>query len=608
MANGNEIDKPRSSPSDLFLRDVQVPSKAGEKLYDLQTEYEKTRKNKAIWLWLAVSGFVIATVAAAVAVTFYLENRARESEVDIADFQTLELRELLDNVASQEQELESAREELETLREDLELRIQRVQDRRDQQIEVARAEYEDDQQALEERIAEIRQQAQQDIQAIRSELEPQIRAQEETVQSLQQQMAQYDEDVVEQVQEQEQQFNNELRLARLRMQERVNELQSRMENMRQEYEARIADLRQSQEELESALNENRQDAVSELRARFNPTFESGPAARVLQELQQQQEAEQEAGQEGQPEDGQEQEGGGQADGDGGADGQEGDQAADDAQGDQAEQTDDGGAQDGDGGSQQGAEQQQVDFAERDPVQALRQSAALSEEQASRLSGRIDSAGILLRRLQEIPYENSVPPALAGIERLVTATVSEMASIHDDRVSQLQNEVSMQQEQISQQESRMNELQNEIGQLQNRIGEINTQLENANAEIEQLNEQQSRLQSFRYAVMSFLKQSRENGYIIDARDPNNVMVLLQEMRLVNDGTLAYVFREDDQYIGRIELSVGPGNTVRGKMIETVNDATPRPFDMVLMELTTRARESAVNGGSSGGSGQEGSDAE
>jgi hypothetical protein len=94
------------------------------------------------------------------------------------------------------------------------------------------------------------------------------------------------------------------------------------------------------------------------------------------------------------------------------------------------------------------------------------------------------------------------------------------------------------------------------------------------------------------VRARLEQRRENGFIIDARNPEQVRVQLSDLHGASDGTEAFVFRNDDQYVGKIRLSVEDDTFVTATVLETVEERSIRPFDMVLMELTTNAQQTAV----------------
>jgi hypothetical protein len=77
-------------------------------------------------------------------------------------------------------------------------------------------------------------------------------------------------------------------------------------------------------------------------------------------------------------------------------------------------------------------------------------------------------------------------------------------------------------------------------------------------------------------------NRENGYILDPRDTSNIQVYMDRIRQVQDGTIGYVFREDDEFIGTIEFN-RDGEVVTAGLVELVDDRSLQPFDKVLIQV-------------------------
>ena len=99
--------------------------------------------------------------------------------------------------------------------------------------------------------------------------------------------------------------------------------------------------------------------------------------------------------------------------------------------------------------------------------------------------------------------------------------------------------------------------------------------------ESLSAHQERIARHLYAIEHLVKQSRENGYIIDARNRSLVTVYMDRVRPIAEGTEGLVFRMDDEYIGKVHLFLREGE-LYGSVIEQVSPDNPmQPFDKILI---------------------------
>ena len=91
-----------------------------------------------------------------------------------------------------------------------------------------------------------------------------------------------------------------------------------------------------------------------------------------------------------------------------------------------------------------------------------------------------------------------------------------------------------------------------------------------------------LESYTQALEYFLKMSRENGFIIDPRDPEKIVVFMDKIRIIPDGTLGLVFRRDDEYIGRVRFRDQQDRLVASlvDLVDTGNQM--KPFDIILVQ--------------------------
>lgn len=148
---------------------------------------------------------------------------------------------------------------------------------------------------------------------------------------------------------------------------------------------------------------------------------------------------------------------------------------------------------------------------------------------------------LLERLQETPYINSVPEALERISFFGNATYNSYEDL---------------------------------------IRGLIASVEYKNAVIYQKDVQ---LERYRYAMSSLIKDTRENGYILDPRDVNNIHVFLDGTIRISDGDSAYVFRTDEEMIAEIQFFLQNG-IVLARLTEQVSeDKTMKPYDKILIQI-------------------------
>lgn len=164
-----------------------------------------------------------------------------------------------------------------------------------------------------------------------------------------------------------------------------------------------------------------------------------------------------------------------------------------------------------------------------------------------LRTRLAEYQALIGALKKVPYLNSIPPALGQLEARNLALVRDLEGIWGG----LADVVADQAATIAQQASAMEK-------------------------------QDSRIGEFTHALDSLVKLNRENGYILDARDPAGIVVYVDRAREIAPGTLGYVFRRDDQMIAVVRF-VEVGDTERVSLVRLAGEEPIQPFDKVLIQV-------------------------
>ena len=84
-----------------------------------------------------------------------------------------------------------------------------------------------------------------------------------------------------------------------------------------------------------------------------------------------------------------------------------------------------------------------------------------------------------------------------------------------------------------------------------------------------------------AFQSYLQQVRENGIVLDARDVNRIAVAVDPSHPIKDGDRGLVFRAADEYVGTVVFSVTSG-AITAKQLEVAPDKKIGPFDRFMIK--------------------------
>ena len=158
---------------------------------------------------------------------------------------------------------------------------------------------------------------------------------------------------------------------------------------------------------------------------------------------------------------------------------------------------------------------------------------ISENEFKDLRNKIATYNLLLSRIQKVPYTNSISPAIRSMSALTKTIIQTYEDIWV------------------------------------KMGET-------------LERQASLINNYDYAMSYYIQQGRTAGYVLDARDPKQIMVYMGRIYSVKSGDTAIIFRNDDEYIGKIRLTT-MGDRVVGEVIEKADDETVQPLDKILIKI-------------------------
>ncbi len=164
---------------------------------------------------------------------------------------------------------------------------------------------------------------------------------------------------------------------------------------------------------------------------------------------------------------------------------------------------------------------------------LKSEGVLNRDDFKRLRTMINEQTKLIKRLNKIHYKNSVAPALKHILYLNNSIINNYENLWHNLVT---------------------------------INKEKTQL----------------LSQYNYSLNYLSNLESENGYILDAGNPQNIILFINPKYEVKLGDIGLVFRTEDEYIGKIKFFKSK-KTVRGTLLETADNKSLKPFDKILIKI-------------------------
>ncbi len=197
-------------------------------------------------------------------------------------------------------------------------------------------------------------------------------------------------------------------------------------------------------------------------------------------------------------------------------------------------------------------------------------------QSARIEAYLDSIEELSARLSLIPYENSVPQALAALRDSALNLASSYAEILELSSAAMLADA-----------EKLKSLDSQLGQTRTALAAARRETETARRETEASRRE---VEAYRGAVEVLARSGGDAGYILAVTDTKLTLWLDQ---LAAGATEAWVFR-DDRAIARIGLK-RDGTLFLGTVLEASGSEAPRPFDKIIVTLAAEAIPAAASGG-------------
>ena len=269
MGDDNEIRQVVRRESEEFLDEARRNMADKGKIYNLDEEFKKTKKNRSTVVYVATLITIAALAGVAYIATGIINKQTAAMPVDVNAFQDLNLKDLLDRAKRDESNLEQAKLDLSRIASEQQSSLDAI-DRDTAAAEdairargLSRAEEK-------RRIAQADASAASQKKAVRDGFAASLASKQAEVKSMQAKVDSYDQRLSDQNRKQQELLDNQNKLFEIEKGKLVGT-----------YEGKIQDLSASIKKEEAALKRQREDLASSYTARWNPTFDDAASVALL---------------------------------------------------------------------------------------------------------------------------------------------------------------------------------------------------------------------------------------------------------------------------------------------------------------------------------------
>ena len=262
MGNDNKINQTneqRHKEVLLFLNDElnRLQTSNSSDSYDLEREYEKTRKNRSPFVWLLLGISFVVVVLAAWGLTAYINTKNQEITVNLQEFEGLNVKNLLDSVNKVQTNYDNAMKNKTNIISDRDVALRKAEEKRDSELFVIESLNLDDKNEIQKRQDAVIEEYEASVAQINDYYEPQIVLADNELAEYKKQLDEYDTAKLEAARQQEQALDSERRVHRLEM-----------DKLSKEYDARIAALQESYAKERKDNSEQIRRQVSEVSQKY----------------------------------------------------------------------------------------------------------------------------------------------------------------------------------------------------------------------------------------------------------------------------------------------------------------------------------------------------
>lgn len=266
MDNDKQIIK---NPVNLFLKEQVYNDKDRENLYDLEDEFEKTKKNKNVFLKIIVFLFIFSLVAFAFVFSRFIEDKNKNTSVNISAFEDVNLRDLLDTAKKNENKLNVAKNERQELINRLNQKKNDVQNDTSKKIEIISTQTMSDEEKI-RKIAAARRVERNLIENADIEFSEKISLKNKEIADLQKIVDDYDQRQMDFAKRNEEVLNNQTKVFEIEKNKLVSSYEEKIKVLNSRLKNETGKLKSHYGNVIAILKENYRRDVESLVLKYNP--------------------------------------------------------------------------------------------------------------------------------------------------------------------------------------------------------------------------------------------------------------------------------------------------------------------------------------------------
>ena len=264
MDNDNKIKAGKEAPDQrhkevlLFLNEELSRLQTGNssESYDLEKEYAKTKKNRSFFSMGLLIGSLLVVFLLAWGITAGIEKQNSEITVNLAEFEGLNIKNLLDSVSKVQTNYDTAMKNRTNLVSDKEIALGKAAEKRDSDLFLIDSLTLDAKQT-EERKAAVYEEYEAAVALVNETYDSQILSAEKELQEYKKQLDEYDTAKLESARQQEQALDSERRVHQLEM-----------DKLAKRYEDRISEMQDSMNQERHNNSEQMRKSVQEVSQKY----------------------------------------------------------------------------------------------------------------------------------------------------------------------------------------------------------------------------------------------------------------------------------------------------------------------------------------------------
>ena len=248
----------------LFLSEELEPLRRSKKVrvYDLETEYAKTRNNRLWNVWIALGLTFVFVILVTICTVRGIGKSAERIDVNLSSFEDLNLQNLFNQLERAQENFEEASKRRASLQGTLDARIERAKQKMQADLDLLKR-TSLSKTALAARREKIQSDYNKEVSAAHAEIDEQLKTADAEAKQYEEQLKSYDSENVARAQEWERKMDSERQARQLERQKLVDD-----------YEAQLAQAKNLLEETRKKDFEERKNATNEIAKRYEEELAS----------------------------------------------------------------------------------------------------------------------------------------------------------------------------------------------------------------------------------------------------------------------------------------------------------------------------------------------